>query len=159
MNNGLNMAVGVILALLFAGVFGISTAAVLLADYMQPGRIMSEQVRQTLQLCAVAGAVAGLAAWALQRFAARRGFVVRFLYGVVVFALVFCAIGGMLDVVRNYLASPGSTDISLGGIYWTSLGGFYNFVFFLVSSLNIAILGLILAAGLILAVVGPREAD
>ncbi|MGD9868427.1 MAG: hypothetical protein AB7U38_10565 [Hyphomicrobiales bacterium] len=155
----LNTAVGVVLAILFAGVIGVSIAAVLLADYMAPGRIMSEHVRQSLQLTAVAGVIAGLASWALQIFAARRGFAIRFLYGLVVFALLFCALGGMLDVLRNYLASPNTTDVSLGGLYWTSLGGFYNFVFFLLSSLNVAILGLLLAAGLILAVVGPREAD
>ncbi|MGE0613050.1 MAG: hypothetical protein AB7O70_11965, partial [Hyphomicrobiales bacterium] len=95
----LNTAVGVVLAILFAGVIGVSIAAVLLADYMAPGRIMSEHVRQSLQLTAVAGVIAGLASWALQIFAARRGFAIRFLYGLVVFALLCCALGGMLDVL------------------------------------------------------------
>ena len=159
MGRALSLAtiVGGLLALLFACVMGLSIMAVLLADYMQPGRVMSEQARQTLQLCAAAGFVSGLIAWWLQRFAAERAFVTRLIYGVSIFFLVFGAVGGTMIVAYNYIAYPNTHDFSLSGIYFASLGGFYSFAVFLVLPLRIALFGLLLAAGLVLALVGPHH--
>lgn len=153
----LDRAVGLVLALLFAAVMGLCVAAVLIADYVQPGQIMSQQARQTLTLCGIAGAIAGLASWWLQGFAAQRGLIVRFFYGLGIFMLVFAGTGGILEIVRNFMANPGPTDFSLGGVYWASLSGFYSFALFLVVPLRIALVGVLLAAGIILALAGPRE--
>lgn len=155
--SGFGRAVGLVLALLFSVAMGLSLIAVLVADYMEPGRVMSEQARSTLRICGVAGASAALIAWWLQRFAAHRGLVVRFLYGLVIFLLVFCAVGALLEVGNNYAFNAGQHDYSPSGFYWASLGAFYTFTFFLVSSFNPGLLGVLLAPGIILALVGPRE--
>lgn len=149
--------VGIALAILFALVMGVSIAAVLLADFMQPGKLMSEPARQTLIVCGVAGALAGAVSWLLQSYAAGRGFVVRFLYAFGIFVLLFGAFGGLLEVVRKLASSPGAIDVSPTGLYWSSLGGFYTFLLFLLIPLRPALFGLWLAAALILALVGPRE--
>lgn len=155
--SGFGRAVGFILAVLFAAVMGACLIAVLVAEYMEPGRIMNEQARNTLRICGIAGTVAGLAAWWLQGFAAHRGFAVRFFYGLIIFLLVFCALGGFLEVGSNFILNPGPHDYSLSGLYWASLGGFYTFAFFLVSSFNPGLLAVLLAPGIFLALVGPRE--
>lgn len=155
--SGFGRAVGLVLAILFAAAMGLCLIAVLVADYMEPGRIMSEQARSTLRICGIAGASAGLIAWWLQRFAAQRGFAVRFFYGLVIFLLVFSALGGLLEVANNFAFNPGQHDYSPSGLYWSSVGGFYTFTLFLVGSFNLGLLGVLLAPGLILALVGPRE--
>ena len=155
--SGFGRAVGFVLAVLFAIVMGMCLIAVLVADYMEPGRIMSEQARLTLRICGISGAGAGLLAWWLQNFAAHRAFAVRFFYGLVIFLLVFSAIGGLLEVGSNFMFNPGPHDFSLSGLYWASLGGFYTFALFLLGSSNPGLLGVLLAPGVILAVVGPRE--
>lgn len=151
--------VGFVLALLFAATMGLSMTAVLVADFMQPGRIMSEQARQTLMLSAGAGCVAAILAWWMQRFAASRGLLMRFIYGVLVFTLIFLALGGVLEVGRNYVTNQGPHDYSPAGLYWASLGGFYTFAFSIVVPLKLALIGLLLAAGLFLALVGPTARD
>lgn len=156
-DSGFNRGVGFILALLFAAVMGACLIAVLIADYMEPGRIMSDQAKNTLRTCGIAGAVTGLIAWWLQSFAAHRGFAVRFIYALVLFLLVFCALGGLLETINNFVSNPGPHDYSPSGLYWSSVSGFYTFSFFLVSSFNLGLLGVLLAPGLILALVGPRE--
>ena len=155
--SGFDRAVGFVLAGLFAMVMGMCLIAVLVADYMEPGRVMSEQARLTLRICGISGASAGLLAWWLQSFAAHRAFAVRFFYGLVIFLLVFSALGGLLEVVSNYMLNPGPHDFSLSGLYWASLGGFYTFALFLLGSSNPGLLGVLLAPGFILAFVGPRE--
>ncbi|MCG8560613.1 MAG: hypothetical protein MI824_12495 [Hyphomicrobiales bacterium] len=151
--------VGFILAVLFAGTMGLSVTAVLVADYMQPGRVMGEQARQTLILCAGAGFFAALLAWWMQRFAASRGLLIRFVYGLLIFTLIFLAIGGVFEVGRNYVTNQGPHDYSPAGLYWASLGGFYTFALFLVVPLRLALISLLLAAGLFLALVGPIARD
>ncbi|GBE42460.1 hypothetical protein BMS3Bbin10_00521 [bacterium BMS3Bbin10] len=155
--SGLSRAVGFFLAVLFAAVMGMSLIAVLVTEYMEPGRVMGEQARLTLRICGIAGALAALLAWWLQRFAARRGFAVRFFYALVIFLLAFGALGGLLGVISNFMFNPGSNDFSLTGLYWASVGGFYTFVLFLLGSFNPGLLVVLLSPGIILALVGPRE--
>ncbi len=155
--SGFGRVVGFVLAGLFAAVMGLCLVAVLVADYMEPGRIVNEQARVTLRICGIAGASAGLIAWWLQGFAAHRAFIVRFFYAMVLFLLVFCAIGGLLEVISNFMLNPGPHDYSPSGLYWSSLGGFYTFALFLSVSFNPGLFVVLLAPGIILALVGPRE--
>lgn len=155
--SGFSRGVGFILALLFSAVMGACLIAVLVTDYAEPGRIMSDQARSTLKICGIAGAVAGLVSWWMQGFAAHRGFIVRALYGLVIFLLVFCAVGGLLEVLNAYAFNPGQHDFSPSGFYWASVGSFYTFTIFIVGSFNIGLMGVLLAPALILAIVGPRE--
>ena len=60
--------VGFVLGLSFAVTMGLSMTAILVSDYMQPGRIMADQARQTLILCGIAGFLAAVLAWWMQRF-------------------------------------------------------------------------------------------
>ena len=53
--------------------------------------------------------------------------------------------------------NPGSNDFSLTGLYWASVGGFYTFVLFLLGSFNADLLVVMIFAGIIPALVGPRE--
>lgn len=153
----LSRLVGLILAVLFATVFGVSIAAVLISDFMQPDKLISESARQTLAVCGIAGFLASLAAWWLQRYAVGRGFVVRFFYALGIFVLLLGGFGGLLEVLRKIVTAPGGIDWSPGGLYWSSLGGFYTFALFLLVPLRPAMFGLWLAAGLIIATVGPRR--
>ena len=155
--SGFDRMVGIVLAVLFSAVMGLCLIAVLVADYMEPGRIVNEQARVTLRICGIAGASAGLFAWWLQGFAAHRAFLIRFFYGLVIFLLVFCAFGGLLEVISNFMLNPGPHDYSPSGLYWSSLGGFYTFALFLSVSFNAGLLVVLLAPGIILALVGPRE--
>lgn len=155
--SGFGQFIGFILALLFAAVMGLCLIAVLVTDYSEPGRVMSEQARSTLRICGIAGAVAGLITWWLQSFAAHRSFLVRAIYGFVIFLLVFCALGGLFEVINSYAFNTGQHDFSPSGLYWASVGSFYTFTIFIVGSFNIGLLGVLLAPALILAVVGPRE--
>lgn len=155
--SGISAVVEVVLALLFAGVMGVSSAAVLVTDYMHPGRIMSDQARTTLILCAAAGFLAALFAWWLQSFASERGFVIRFIYALITYTLSFGAIGGLLVVVSNFIFNPAHQDFSLAGLYGASVGGFYTFVLFIGVPLRASLAGILLAAGLIMAIVGPRQ--
>ncbi len=153
--SGLDRAVGIVLALLFSAVMGLCLVAVLVADYMEPGRVVNEQARITLRICGIAGATTGLLTWWLQSFAAHRAFFIRFFYALVIFLLVFCALGGLLEVISNFMLNPGPHDYSPSGLYWASLGGFYTFALFLLGYPEL--LGVLLAPGIILALVGPRE--
>ena len=156
-NNGiLSAIVGFILALAFAAVMGASSAAILVTDYMHAGRMMSEQARHTLAVCAIAGFLASLVAWWLQGFAAERGFFIRFINAVLTYTLSFGAIGGLLVVANNFITYPDNNDFSLGGLYSSSVGGFYTFALFVAVPLRIALIGLLVAAGLIIALVGPQ---
>ena len=156
--SGISAVVGFILALAFASVMGVSSAAVLVTDYMHPGRIMSDQARTTLILCAAAGFLAALLAWWLQSFASERGLVIRFIYALITYTLSFGAIGGVLVVASNFILNPAHQDLSLSGLYGASVGGFYTFMLFIGVPLRAALAGILLAAGLIIAIVGPRGA-
>ena len=148
--------IGLLLALLFAGAMGLSSAAILVTDYMHAGRMMSDQARHTLAICAIAGFLASLTAWWLQGFAADRGFFIRFINAALTYSLAFGAVGGLLVVANNFISYPNSNDFSPGGLYSASVGGFYTFALFVAVPLRIALAGLLLAAGLIIALVGPQ---
>ena len=155
--SGFGRAVGFVLAWLFAIVMGLCIFAVLIPDHMEPGRAISEQALLKFRIYGIAGGSAGLFAWWLQSFAAHRGFAIRFIYGLVIFLLVFASLGGLLEVGSNYLLNPGPHDFSPSGLYWASLGGFYTFAVFLLAPFKPGLLGVLLAPGVILAFVGPRE--
>lgn len=154
--SGFDRAVGLVLAILFSAVMGACLVAVIVTDYVDPFRVMSEQARQTLRIFAISGALAGLLAWWLQGFAAHRGLIVRFVYGLIAYLLVFCALGGLLGAVSNFMFNPVQQDFSLTGIYWASLGSFYTFALSVLSSAKPELLAVLLAPGFILALVGPR---
>ena len=155
--SGFSRGVGFVLAILFSAVMGACIVAVLVTEYMEPGQVMSEQARQTLRICALSGALAGLLTWWLQKFASHRSFTVRLVYGLVAYLLVFCALGGLLEAVSNFMLNPGPHDYSPVGLYWSSVGGFYTFALFLLGSFNPGLLAILLAPGIILALVGPRQ--
>ena len=86
--------VGFVLAILFALVIGVSMWALLVGEYMNT--VMNEQTRHTLRIVGFAGALAALSTWWVQNFAARRGFTIRFLFAMMIFAVAFGAFGGLL---------------------------------------------------------------
>jgi hypothetical protein len=148
--------IGFVLALAFAIVMGICAKAVLVGDYMQPGSVMNEQTRDTLQIVGYAGGLAALVTWWVQQFASGRGFVVRFLFALMIFVLAFCSFGGLLRVIYLMITYPNQLDWSLSGLYWSSLSDFYSFVLFMLVPPRAAYAGLMLAAALYLAIFGPR---
>jgi len=152
----LDSVVGFILVAAFAIVMFVCTKALLVGDYMQPGSVMNEQTRHTLQIVGYAGGLAALAAWWVQQFAAGRGFLIRFLFGLFIFVLAFCSFGGFLRIIYSHVAYPNQQDWSLSGLYWTSLSDFYSFVLFMLVPPRVAYAALLIAAGLYLALFGPR---
>ena len=148
--------VGFILAVGFAIVMFICTKALLVGDYMQPNSVMNEQTRHTLQIVGYAGGLAALAAWWVQQFAAGRGFLVRFLFGLFIFVLAFCSFGGFLRIIYSHIAYPNQQDWSFSGLYWASLSDFYSFVLFMLVPPRVSYAALLIAAGLYLALFGPR---
>ena len=155
--SGLYTIVGFILAVLFAIVMGLCVFAVLYTDFLDSGGIVNDRERVTLRIVAIAGATAALIAWWLQTFAATRSFATRLIYGVLIYLVIFCALGGMLELGYGVITAQTSLDFSLSGIYFLSLGAFYTFVISLVGESIIAFIGLVIAAGIILAAVGPRR--
>jgi len=154
--SGFHSAVGFILAILFATVMGLSVFAVLYTDALSGG-VINDQEKTTLTIAAMAGALAALISWLLQSFAAHRSFAVRLVYGLLIFLLIFCALGGLFKFSYGIATSQGSVDFSPSGLYFSSLSAFYAFAFSLFNSSLPAFLGLNFAAGLILASVGPRK--
>lgn len=155
--SGFYKAVGFVLALLFAMVMGLCVFAVLYADFAGSGGTVNERETTTLMITATTGAVAALSAWWLQKFIAARSFSTRFVYGVFIFLLMFCALGGLIEFTYGVVTGPGSVDLSPSELYFASLGAFYTFVIASLGSSMFAFAGLGLAAGLILAAVGPRR--
>lgn len=155
--SGFYSAVGFILALLFAAVMGVCVFAILFTDFAQSGGVVNDRERTTLTIAATAGASAGLISWWLQRFAAHRGLVTRIIYGVLIYLLIFAALGGFLELGNSVLNAPGSVDLSPTGLYWSSLGSFYTFAIALLGEGVVPLIGLMIAAGVILALVGPRR--
>lgn len=148
--------IGFVLAILFAFVIGISMWAVLGGDYVQPGSVMNDQTRHTLQIVGYAGALAALVAWWVQQFAANRSFIVRFMFALFVFIVAFCSFGGLLRIIYLIFAYPNQVDWSLSGLYWTSLSDFYSFVLFMLVPPRPSYAALMLASALFLALFGPR---
>jgi hypothetical protein len=155
--SGFYSVVGLVLALLFTAVMGACMLAVLYTDFAQSGGFVNPQEKTRLVIAAISGGGAALISWWMQRFAETRGFTTRFVYGVLIYLVVFCALGGLIELGYGAVTSQGPIDFSLSGIYFLSLGAFYTFAISLMGSSALAIAGLMVAAGLILALVGPRR--
>ena len=145
--------VGFVLAILFALVIGLSMWALLLGEYMNT--FMSEQTRHTLRIVFFAGALSALAAWWVQSFAAKRGFIIRFMFA---FVVAFCSFGGLLRFIYIHATYPSQQDWSLTGMYLASLNDFYTFVLDMFLPPRPAYAALTVAAAIYIAWFGPREA-
>ena len=147
--------VGFVLAILFALVIGISMWALLIGDYMNS--VMNAQAQQSLRIVGFAGALSAVATWWVQGFAAKRGFVVRFLFALFIFVVAFCSFGGLLRVIYSHVTYPSQQDWSLSGLYWASQSDLVSFVIFMLVPPRPAYAGLLLAASIYVALFGPRE--
>jgi hypothetical protein len=148
--------VGFVLAVLFALVIGVSMWALLIGDYMNT--VMNEQTRHTLRIVGFAGALAALATWWVQSFAAKRGFVVRFMFAFFIFVVAFCSFGGLLRFIYIHATYPNQQDWSLTGLYLASLNDFYTFLLDMLLPPRPAYAALTVAAAIFVAWFGPREA-
>jgi hypothetical protein len=148
--------VGFVLAILFALVIGLSMWALLLGDYMNT--FMNEQTRHTLRIVGFAGALAALVTWWVQTFAAKRGFIVRFLFALFIFVVAFCSFGGLLRFIYIHATYPSQQDWSLTGLYLASLNDFYTFLLDMLLPPRPAYAALAVAAAVYVAWFGPREA-
>ena len=147
--------VGFTLAILFALMIGVSMWALLLGDYMNT--FMNEQTRHTLRIVGFAGALAALVTWWVQSFAAKRGFVVRFLFALFIFVVAFCSFGGLLRFIYIHATYPSQRDWSLTGMYLASLNDFYTFLLDMLLPPRPAYAALAVVAAIFIAVFGPRE--
>jgi hypothetical protein len=152
----LGSVVGFVLAILFALVIGVSMWALLVGDYMNT--FMNEQTRHTLRIVGFAGALAALITWWVQSFAARRGFVVRFLFALFIFVVAFCSFGGLLRFIYIHATYPNQQDWSLSGMYLASLNDFYTFLLDMLLPPRPAYAALAVVAAIYVAWFGPREA-
>jgi hypothetical protein len=148
--------VGFILAACFALVIGISMWALLVGDYMNT--VMNEQAQQSLRIVGFAGALAALTTWWVQQFAARRGFVVRFLFALFIFVVAFSSFGGLLRVIYSHVTYPSQQDWSVQGLYWASQSDLISFVIFMLVPPRPAYAALLAGAAIYIAIFGPREA-
>jgi hypothetical protein len=101
--------------------------------------------------------LAALVTWWCQRFAAKRGFVVRTLFALFIFIVAFCSFGGLLRFVYIHATYPSQQDWSLTGIYLASLNDFYTFLLDMLIPPRPAYAALAVAAAVYVAVFGPRE--
>lgn len=147
--------VGFVLAVLFALVIGLSMWALLLGDYVNT--FMNEQTRHTLRIVGFAGALAALVTWWVQSFAAKRGFVVRFLFALFIFVVAFCSFGGLLRFIYIHATYPSQQDWSLTGLYLASLNDFYTFLLDMLLPPRPAYAALAVVAAIYIAWFGPRE--
>jgi hypothetical protein len=147
--------VGFVLAIFFAMVIGLSMWALLLGDYMNT--FMNEQTRHTLRIVGFAGALAALVTWWVQSFAAKRGFVVRFLFALFIFVVAFCSFGGLLRFIYIHATYPSQQDWSLMGMYLASLNDFYTFLLDMLLPPRPAYAALAVVAAIFVAWFGPRE--
>jgi hypothetical protein len=148
--------VGFVLAILLALVIGVSMWALLIGDYVNS--FMNEQTRHTLRIVGFAGALAALVTWWVQSFAAKRGFIVRFLFALFIFVVAFCSFGGLLRFIYIHATYPNQQDWSLTGLYLASLNDFYTFLLDILLPPRPAYAALALATALYIAIFGPREA-
>jgi hypothetical protein len=148
--------VGFVLALLFALVIGISMWALLVGDYVNT--VMNEQTRHTLRIVGFAGALAAAVTWWVQNFAARRGFIIRFLFAFFIFVVAFCSFGGLLRFIYIHATYPNQQDWSLTGLYFASLNDFYTFLLDMLLPPRPAYAALTAAAAIFVALFGPRQA-
>jgi hypothetical protein len=150
-----NNVVGFSLAILFALAIGVSMWALLLGDYMNT--FMNEQTRHTLRIVGFAGALAALVTWWVQSFAAKRGFVVRFLFALFIFVVAFCSFGGLLRFIYIHATYPHQQDWSLTGLYLASLNDFYTFLLDMLLPPRPAYAALAVVAAIYIAWFGPSE--
>ena len=61
---------------------------------------MNTQTQHTVRIVGFAGLLAALVTWWCQRFAARRGFLVRTLFALFIFIVAFCSFGGLLRFIQ-----------------------------------------------------------
>ena len=148
--------VGFILAACFALVIGVSMWALLIGDYMNT--VTNEQAQQSLRIVGFAGALAALTTWWVQQFAARRGFVVRFLFALFIFVVAFSSFGGLLRVIYSHVTYPSQQDWSIQGLYWASQSDLISFVIFMLVPPRPAYAALLAGAAIYIAIFGPREA-
>jgi uncharacterized membrane protein (DUF106 family) len=146
--------VGFVLSILFAFTMGIAVSGALTGVFTVSGQTLSPQTIQKINAAAMAAGFAGIVAWAMQHFVAHRAFFVRFLYGFVVFLLVFAAMGALVNAIRSYADQPGA-DWSLTALYGASLNQFYTFALDLLFPPPVPLAALLFAAGLFLAAFGP----
>lgn len=145
--------VGFVLAVAFATVMGISLQGSVVGDYMQLRVDVPEQTQQTLRVIGIAGALAALAAWWVQRFAGERGFLIRALFALFVFSVAFVSIGSILRVILSQWAHPSILSWSLSDFYWVPYDNLITFVVFMIRP---AVGLLALTAAIYLAFFGPR---
>jgi len=149
--------VGFVLAIFFALVIGISMWALLVGDYMNTFIEPNEQMKHTLRIVGFAGALAALVTWWVQSFAAKRGFVVRFLFALFIFVVAFCSFGGLLRFIYIHATYPNQQDWSLTGMYLASLNDFYTFLLDMLLPPRPAYAALAVVAAIYIAWFGPRE--
>lgn len=149
--------VGFILASLLALVIGLSMWALLNGEYMNAPPEMKMQAEHSLRIVGFAGALAALVAWWVQSFAAKRGFVVRFLFALFIFVVAFCSFGGLLRFIYIHATYPSQQDWSLTGMYLASLNDFYTFLLDMLLPPRPAYAALAVVAAIYIALFGPRE--
>jgi len=147
--------VGFVLAAAFAIAIGISMWALMVGDFMNT--VMNEQTQHTVRIVGFAGMLAALVTWWCQRFAARRGFVVRTLFALFIFVVAFCSFGGLLRFIYIHVTYPSQQDWTLTGMYLASLNDFYTFLLDMLIPPRPAYAALTVAAAVYVAVFGPRE--
>jgi glucan phosphoethanolaminetransferase (alkaline phosphatase superfamily) len=147
--------VGFILAAAFAIVIGVSMWALIIGDYMNT--VMTTQTQHTVRIVGFAGMLAALVTWWCQRFAARRGFVVRTAFALFIFVVAFCSFGGLLRFIYIHATYPSEQDWSLTGLYFASVNDFYTFLLDMLIPPRPAYAALAVAAAVYVAIFGPRE--
>jgi len=147
--------VGFVLAAAFAIAIGVSMWALMIGDFMNT--VMNAQSQHTVRIVGFAGMLAALVTWWCQRFAARRGFVVRTVFALFIFIVAFCSFGGLLRFVYIHATYPSQQDWSLTGIYLASLNDFYTFLLDMLIPPRPAYAALAVGAAVYVAVFGPRE--
>jgi glucan phosphoethanolaminetransferase (alkaline phosphatase superfamily) len=150
-----NKVVGFVLAAAFGIAVGISMWALMIGDYMNT--VMTAQTQHTVRIVGFAGLLAALVTWWCQRFAAKRGFLVRFVFALFIFVVAFCSFGGLLRFVYIHAIYPSQQDWSLTGMYLASINDFYTFLLDMLIPPRPAYAALAVAAAAYVAIFGPRE--
>ncbi len=151
--------VGFVLAILLALVVGVSMWALLNGEYMNAPQDMKTQAEHTLRIVGFAGAFAALVTWWVQNFAAKRGFVIRFLFALFIFVVAFFSFGGLFRLVDSYYSRPNLQDWSPSGLYFASINDFYSFVLFMFVPLRSTFIALTAASSIFVALFGPHQAE
>ena len=150
-----NKVVGFILGAAFAIVVGISMWALMVGDFMNT--VMNQQTQHTVRIVGFAGMLAAAVTWWCQRFAARRGFLVRTLFALFIFIVAFCSFGGLLRFIYIHATYPSQQDWSLTGMYLASLNDFYTFLLDMLIPPRPGYLALAIAGSIYVAIFGARE--